>query len=261
MPKNAATKIIYSNHVIQAPDGTTMCRAGEDRTSWYLERGLAVVVSEEPFTIRLNFEPAGRGHADDIFYLGSKENKCVVCGSEKDINKHHVVPRVFRRHLPDRYKNRNSHDIVILCVECHVRYEVEANEQKHALAQAVGFCLLRSKVKLTQEQRIEADARYAASTLRQHRDKMPEDRITAYEDKIRQFTGDVQINPSLIDSLARKMPPQSRALGGEDLGQFVVGRVDADEFCLGWRDHFVRTMRPAYLPIGWKVNNPICREA
>ncbi len=36
---------------------------------WYLDRGLADVVGEEPLTIQLRFEPRGRGHADDQYYL------------------------------------------------------------------------------------------------------------------------------------------------------------------------------------------------
>lgn len=40
------------------------------QVAWYLERGLAVVQAEEPvIVIRLKFEPRGRGHADDQYYL------------------------------------------------------------------------------------------------------------------------------------------------------------------------------------------------
>jgi hypothetical protein len=46
-----------------------LCTCGAKKVTWYLRRGLARVVSENPTTIQLNFEPRGRGHADDMYYL------------------------------------------------------------------------------------------------------------------------------------------------------------------------------------------------
>lgn len=46
---------------------------------WYLDRGLADVVGEEPLTIQLRFEPRGRGHADDQYYLVGGRMLLCVC--------------------------------------------------------------------------------------------------------------------------------------------------------------------------------------
>jgi hypothetical protein len=32
-------------------------------------------VAEEPLTVQLRFEPRGRGHSDDQYYLSDKENR------------------------------------------------------------------------------------------------------------------------------------------------------------------------------------------
>lgn len=36
--------------------------------------------SEEPFVVRLLFEPSGRPDSQQDYYLTAKENLCVVCG-------------------------------------------------------------------------------------------------------------------------------------------------------------------------------------
>lgn len=38
------------------------------------------LVSEEPFIVRLLFEPSGRPDSQEDYYLKAKENLCVVCG-------------------------------------------------------------------------------------------------------------------------------------------------------------------------------------
>lgn len=38
------------------------------------------LVSEDPFIVRLLFEPSGRPDSQKDYYLTAKENLCVVCG-------------------------------------------------------------------------------------------------------------------------------------------------------------------------------------
>ena len=38
---------------------------------------------------QLKFEPAGRGHAGDSFYLSVKDNICVVCGATEHLMRFH----------------------------------------------------------------------------------------------------------------------------------------------------------------------------
>lgn len=39
-----------------------------------------VLQSEDPFVVRLLFEPSGRPDSQQDYYLTAKENLCVVCG-------------------------------------------------------------------------------------------------------------------------------------------------------------------------------------
>jgi hypothetical protein len=50
----------YENGRLLAPDGTLLSYTDIKKGKWYISKGLAVLVSEDPFTVKLNFEPSGR---------------------------------------------------------------------------------------------------------------------------------------------------------------------------------------------------------
>jgi hypothetical protein len=54
---------IYSNCSIYHQDGTLMCYCSDKKMRWYLKKNLAEQIDEK--AIKLTFEPAGKGHADD----------------------------------------------------------------------------------------------------------------------------------------------------------------------------------------------------
>ena len=276
VPTNAKTQPIYSNHILQAPDGTPIARIGADRSEWYLERGLASVVrpfpfrlsgrfpfvarNDAPFTIRLNSQPKGRGHAGDEYYLSDKENKCVVCGKSDGINKHHVIPRTFRRQMPERYKSRTSHDVVVLCIGCHTRYETLANARKTEIATSLGYRYSVPKVaNLPEEAQREFFARKAAYALLKNRATIPQAKVESLEATIRGHLGDEPLTDEAMEALVAKTQHYYTGYLGDEMSKYVLGRVDIDEFCLGWRQHFVETMKPQYLPSGWSVRNPVCQ--
>lgn len=91
-----------------APDGELLSNCDSKKANWYIERGLAEIIKQQPLTIKLNFEPNGRKNGengqkphhdiyDDAFYVVDRENKCVVCGSKKDYSRYHVIPALYRQ--------------------------------------------------------------------------------------------------------------------------------------------------------------------
>jgi hypothetical protein len=123
-------KIIYGNCRVHHPDGSLMFLCIEKRARWYLNRDLAKILSEDPLSIQLTFEPNGRGAADHdekemSYHLGVKSNSCVVCGSDdlETLTRHHVVPYEYRKFFPESIKGRSSHDIVPICRKDHDEYE------------------------------------------------------------------------------------------------------------------------------------------
>jgi hypothetical protein len=119
----------------QSPAGETMFHGDDSRALWYLNRGLVEVVSQDPPVLRFQFTPGGPGHAGDDYYLTGKVNRCVVCGAEGGLNRHHAVPSVYRRHLPPEVKDHSHHDVLLLCLACHEKYEREADRLKAELGE------------------------------------------------------------------------------------------------------------------------------
>jgi len=56
---------------------------------------------------------------DEDFYVSDRENKCVVCGQEKDYARFFVIPSIYRTYLPEDLKAHRSHDILLMCFPCH----------------------------------------------------------------------------------------------------------------------------------------------
>lgn len=46
------------------------------------------------------------------------DDRCVVCGTEKKLVRHSIVPHSYRKHFSVEYKSRSSHDIVLVCQTC-----------------------------------------------------------------------------------------------------------------------------------------------
>ena len=111
-----------------APDGFCLSNCDRKKAQWYVDRGLADVLNEDdPFTIMLKFEPSnmqrsrisGEEDRDDEFYVADRRNQCVICGKDEDYARFFIIPTLYRTHLPDELKSHRSHDIVLMCFNCH----------------------------------------------------------------------------------------------------------------------------------------------
>lgn len=116
------TSKLYDNTILQAPDGEVLSTIDIKKAKWYLDKSLATLISSDPFTVRLNFEPAGRNVGDaGQYYATPKENFCVVCGKSNSYIRKYIVPREYRKFFPDVMKSHTSHDVLLLCPDCHQR--------------------------------------------------------------------------------------------------------------------------------------------
>ena len=71
---------LYDNCFLHAPDGQPLCTCDKKKATWYLSKGIGELQSEDPFIVRLLFEPSGRPDSHQDYRLTAKENLCVVCG-------------------------------------------------------------------------------------------------------------------------------------------------------------------------------------
>lgn len=223
-------KTHYNSIVMLHPDGEVMCRCSLKKANWYISRGLATKIDEETF--KLNFVPDGYGNRDQPFYLEVKENRCVVCGTDETLTKHHVVPYQFRSLFPDHLKSHDCHDVLLVCRKCHNIYEREADIYKGYLLRKLGYDICEvNRIKKINNQII------SARLILEGNDPVPEDRIAKLEFYAAQ------------DSI-----PEPK-----DWKELFIETYNSEssihEFCVLWRQHFVDNMTPKYISEHFDVNH------
>ena len=117
-----------------------------------MRRELAELVADDPPAIKLLFEPKGRPEDEgNDFYIQSKKNICVGCGEGNHYLRYRIIPSCYRVHFPEHLKSHRSHDIVLLCVDCHETAHAAAEKYKRELAAEFGIPLFVRRVVDTKE--------------------------------------------------------------------------------------------------------------
>jgi len=256
---DANKKPIYSNCRMLSPTNVLIAMCGKEKMDWYLERDLAEKMDEKIF--RLKFIPKGNGHDGDLFYLSEKENKCVVCGSTGNLTKHHVVPYCVRRHL-DAIKHHNNHDIIPLCDKCHQKYEtLYAKFLKEKIVKEIIDRLFSPEMveglpdKIHKKNKKEyIQVLKDASALMTYTDVMSLKRIRLLRKRIADYLGktDEELSPDDIVMLGDMFA------GVYDRGRFIAeNSSDLKHLVLRWRENFIKSMCPKFMPQYWDVNKSI----
>jgi hypothetical protein len=247
----------YSNWLMLGPDGVEMCRCAEKRARWYLDRNLADITSDTPPTIKLRFQPHGNGNEGDAFSLAPKQNRCVCCGTEENLTKHHIVPSMYRKHFPVKIKGRSAHDVVVICVTCHDTYEMVATKLKQEISfEFTGEYL--AVIKPTGEDKAYHNViGLAKSLMGFHRDKIPAERQIEMRSVIAKFLGR---SPSTED-LETLSKADIYSVRTYDPGKGVVEKIletsQLESFIVRWRAHFIEVAQPKFMPDHWDVNREV----
>ncbi|EFJ48844.1 hypothetical protein VOLCADRAFT_104579 [Volvox carteri f. nagariensis] len=244
--------VLYENCRLLAPDGAVLCTCGAKKVAWYLERGLARVVSKDPTTIQLKFEPRGRGHADDEYYLSDKENRCCVCGSTGEYLRHSVVPHCYRQHFPASMKSHLSHDIVLMCPPCHKTCSVRDQRRMEALGRT-----FQAPLGSATAAKFRHDSGLGAVVI-------PPARRRELEDLLRRHFGVEHVDDALVRQAA-DVDPRTEDFNWRSHAELVVralgGRDKLEGFVRGWRQHFLDTMRPRFMPPHWRVDARVANSS
>lgn len=244
-------KQMYGNWSVLHPTGVLIFRCGHQRADWYLKRNLAVKLDDS--TIQLTFEPKGFGHAGtsaEEYYLTTKKNQCVVCGSSDDLTKHHVVPHAFRKFFPIELRSRSSHDVLLVCIKHHDEYEAHASKLKDELFSSLGG---NEACGISAEERDLLKTLRLIGALQREDSKIPQERVNS----IRRQLDDIFGRPCDLEADAQRSLNrlnEIRAGRTDTRYQKVISTVEIDNFVKLWRDHFVSTMNPKFLPAGWSVD-------
>ncbi len=246
---------IYGNTKVLDPDGELLFLCLPKKAHWYLDRNLATMITEDPMVIQLTFEPKGKGQIGDAYALGEKYNKCVVCGTEDDLTRHHIVPYTYRKHFPETMKSHNSHDVVPICVDCHGEYEENYGiELKYVLAKKYD-APLESETKINTD--LTLVVKYS-KLLMDRWDKLPFSRKKQMITIIREYHGYIGKLCQVLLIYAYVDLSQSKT---ESHGRIVVEKITDNGqlqwFVETWREHFINSMEPKYMPKHWDIKREI----
>lgn len=246
---------LYDNCVLQAPDGEVLSTVHRGKAEWYLAKGIATVVQEDPLTVRLSFEPRGRAILDKKYYTVAKQNRCVVCGAVERLARKNVIPNEYRKHFPKIMKSHTSHDILLLCVKCHQWCNAVDQRLREELALKCSAELKQNKYLVDSEMK---PLRCAARALLSHGDEIPELRKKELEDRIKRLLQIDHLDREVLQSAAEIDP---RVLNSDYTGhgEVVVNFFSKTDGLIAlevkWRQHFLDTMKPGFLPEMWAVDH------
>lgn len=251
------TKEVYGNVLVLTPEGEPFWRVSKRRAESLLRQGLAKEVSDTRFdhewVLRLceDFKPSRRTHYDPIF-LEVIDNKCVVCGKEENLTRHHVVPYSIRRFFRPENGYLTSYDILAVCFPCHKSYEYFAREFTEQL-------LLEFNAPSTVKRQTDKNLHFVkrkAIALLHHAEKMPTATRQKHFEVLKKHLNCEEISTEDLEKLSKIdiHPDRESYIGaGLFLATTLKTPQQTDEFTERWRKHFVKTMNPKFLPHNWGV--------
>ncbi len=268
---------LSDNWDVYHPNGTHMFTTSKRKVDWYLDRNLAVIT--EDHKVQLTFIPRGEGFKEhEVFGKVPRVNKCVVCGQDHSLQRHHVVPYHYRKFMPLRYKSRNHHDVVLICRVHHEEYEQIAKFYKNQIAKTFN---VESIEEMNAKQinymvdnlKDQFKAVKLLDTILNRYNDIPEERVVWISDQLEALLGirllDMdfqQIEELYINTDKLIEAKKSELMNVENFyhGKAVIAKLKNDdafeEFIRGWRVHFVESMKPEFMPFGWSVDFTFSRE-
>lgn len=251
---------LYHNCQLRAPDDQPLCVCDPKKAWWYVEKGLGVVASEEPLVVRLTFEPSGRPQVereDGRFYLQERHNICVTCGKDQSYIRKNVVPHEYRKYFPDILKDHQSHDVVLLCIECHKISNLHDQSFRHQLARE-----FRAPIGTEQDVKVSIDksrkiVRNAASALLNNKENIPDNRIAVLEKIVKDYFNIEELDDNFLKDVVKidiKIWNDDYQSHGHKVyeGYEKIGVMKLEQ---RWREHFLSSMKPQHMPEGWSVTH------
>ena len=282
--KSYTDKPAYDNCKMLDPDGKLLCFVDAKKMKWYIGRNIAEKVNSETNAFRLKFEPGGRGCSElagiSAEFSKDRKNCCVVCGSEKEFIKFHVVPSLYRTFFSKDMKEHRSHDVLLLCSTCMIKANKAYDQNIKNLSKEYNVPIKVLSDKQKDIQRLE-NVKIAAKKIYNNFD-MPNEKkieigkelvdfVNHPENKIKYpfFFAEVILDEEILsreisyfskDLLGKIKSYKIKEESSEDKknyhGKLVVDQIrNFNEFIRRWRLYFIKSMDPQYLPDAWKVDN------
>lgn len=215
-------------------------------------------------TVRLRFEPKARSAGEDAYYTQEKENKCVVCGTERDYFRKHVIPPGYLKRFPHVMKSHRPHDVLLLCQQCHVRSNMADQRLKDRLAKEYDAPLDVQKYKHdVNGKRLLSAARVLKRNLTEG--NLPKPREEELKMKILECLNLSEWNDTLLDEVidnnAELVLNPDYVSHEEKVMDAVAEEEDGfEKFEQRWRKYFLTSMKPRFMPALWSVTHNTSRR-
>ena len=281
---------IYDSCKMLAPDGQQLCFCDFKKMTWYLERNLAKLISNDPPVFKLIFEPNARGCVDENlkssnFYIESRTNCCVICGKTENYLRFHVIPILYRSCFPENLKSHKSHDVVLLCLSCHERarkvyeqkkeeiskrYNVPLNVMSDGKNNYLKLIQFIKKCKVIKKNKNKNLPEIAETKLKKNL-KETFDILMENSQEFKNFVEknkiicnkEDDIDDNFLNIFCDKFIVDDKNIpeGKKNLhGKLVIEKVkDLKEFIMEWRQFFLDSFQPKFLPKEWSVKHEIVR--
>ena len=284
----------YQNCRILAPDNELLCYCNMDKIDWYMSRNLAEIIKDNPMTIKLKFEPSGRGWTQlnelkvsyDTQKIPSRVNQCVVCGQKENYLRYHIVPLLYRIHFPEDMKSHNAYDVLLLCWRCLEKANRHSEKKKQQIANKYNVPLQQFNEAVKLKNYIEGLTK-SIINYRKFKATMPEDRrqklvdgffelydkIVKESDHLQEHfreellklekdeKGKIVINEKFEEFFLqvpnyKKIVKKSSNKDFKNIhGKLVIEQFESrgkiDLFVQEWRQFFLDSMDPQFLPQDW----------
>ncbi|GFU03400.1 exonuclease 3'-5' domain-containing protein 2 [Nephila pilipes] len=251
-------KPLYDNCQLEAPDGELLCNCDKGKAEWYVNNGLGEKICDEPYTVRLKFEPSRRPRFDDVFYTKELSNQCVVCGTTENFHRKQVIPSEYRKYFPNLMKKNLSHDVVLLCDDCHKKSNILDQEMRHKLAELCDAPLDSQKITKCRCNPELAKVKSAAIALQSYGSKIPESRQKELTKVICNYYDITSINDDILNeacNLEDNMLNNSVIPHGLKVYKYFCENNGLIKLEKIWRQHFLDSMKPQFLPSMWSVDH------
>lgn len=280
--KLGSNNLNIENWEVYHPNGVHMFTCGEKKAKWYLDRDLAKRTDDRK--IILTFEPKGEGFDNnEIFGKTIREPICVVSGVDYNLQRHHIVPYCYRSYFPKKYKSKNHHDVVLINHEKHSEYETQAIIYKDVIAKKYGVKTI-NELNVEYTHKLRETGRHSAILLNTIHSIFKTYGLISTEVKLKKLkiisehTGislDIISNYNYIQLyklfiLIKKQHDKNidRFKNANrkfyDHGYHTVLKLNTEEkikeFIKLWRIHFIKTMKPKFMPAGWSIDFKIKRN-
>lgn len=246
----------------------------EHKANWYLSRDLVKIIGEKEVQflnpIKMEVE------SDDEFLLSPIERRCVICGAEDELQKHHIIPTLYRQYMPKVYKSNNHHDVVIICTKHHEFYErTFSNFYRDEIADDFGVPkisdLINSKTTIYRNHKVVINK---ASSILKYHDNMKLEKIIRLSQEIIETTPtlkdyqDLMLHESelvkvirfhrkALKSMANELEDYIGLNHAKKIVDICMERGTLYDFIVEWRKNFVENMKPKYMPQGWSITKKI----